>query len=63
MSDKIQKSELMSYYIDGSAKKVMAAARTNISPKIVINKKNFVFKEAIDQLNQERLSTRKIIPN
>lgn len=35
----------------------------NVSPKIVINSKNFVFKEAIEQLNKERLWSRKVIPN
>ena len=39
----------------------MNKAKLNASPKIVINKKNFVFKEAIDLLNQERLTSRKYI--
>jgi len=47
-------------FIASESKRTNRAEKIIISPKIVINKKNYVFKEAIDQLNSERQNTRKI---
>ena len=51
------------FNIEQKAKVIEISSKSMISPKIVINKKNYVFKEAIEQLNKDRQGTRRIYLN
>ena len=52
----LELSVLIPIYLESSAKKTKISSKPIISPKIVINRKNYVFKEAIEQLNKDRIN-------